>query len=585
MNIFEKIKPRFWDHKDSATGMYKYMFNFQRVWKQAALITASVAMIPIILLTIVDYQVTQKAVESAILSRTTRLVSNTRRALSFFLVERRSALHFLIDDNPVEILTNSERLNTILKNLKRNIGDFGDLGVIDHNGHLKASVGTSFKFEGVDYSNEDWYKEVVEKGTYISNVFLGFRNIPHVVIAVKKDIDNGKFIILRASLDIEQFKELLSDVKLGGLGDAFIINRKGILQTSSKYYGDVLSEYPFEIPEFSENSNVIMQRGKKHKKIIMGYAYIEETPFILIIVNPKEELMQIWYVTRLKLIGFVVVSIAVILFVVAGMTTRLVDNLYVADQRRLMALHHVEYSNKMASIGRLAAGVAHEINNPLAIINEKAGLILDIFQFKKEYNEDKRLSELIKSIITSVERCSVITRRLLRFARHTDVTVKEINLNELINEVFGFLSKEASYRCIDVIIEVGETIPEIESDRVKLQQIFLNLFNNAFAALKDGGSLKIEASYNQKREMVKVKVVDTGCGIPEDDLSKIFEPFFTTKSSSGGTGLGLSITYGLVKEIGGEIYVESKINEGTTFTIQLPLKMKKKEGENSCKSC
>ncbi|MFZ3048539.1 MAG: HAMP domain-containing sensor histidine kinase, partial [Desulfatirhabdiaceae bacterium] len=118
------------------------------------------------------------------------------------------------------------------------------------------------------------------------------------------------------------------------------------------------------------------------------------------------------------------------------------------------------------------------------------------------------------------------------------------------------------------------------SDRGKLQQIFLNLVNNAFAAMKDGGNLSIQARLMADDHQVRVAVSDDGCGISEADLKRIFEPFFTTKSSSGGTGLGLSITYGLVRELGGDILVESIVGKGTTFTVTFPLEYSEKKGES-----
>jgi signal transduction histidine kinase len=175
-----------------------------------------------------------------------------------------------------------------------------------------------------------------------------------------------------------------------------------------------------------------------------------------------------------------------------------------------------------------------------------------------------------------VERCGAITKRLLSFARHMDVTVEPINLQKIIREVLGFMGKEAEYRCIGVSVSVSDDIPEFESDRGKLQQIFLNLVNNAFAAMNDGGRLEI-AAHRKNEDAVVVTVSDNGCGIPEADLKRVFEPFFTTKSKSGGTGLGLSITYSLVQEIGGKIFVKSEVGKGTKFDITLPLKMEKKE--------
>ncbi len=235
----------------------------------------------------------------------------------------------------------------------------------------------------------------------------------------------------------------------------------------------------------------------------------------------------------------------------------------------------------MASIGRLAAGVAHEINNPLAIINEKAGLMKDLFLFKKEYKGNDMLMGLLDSIIASVARCGRITKRLLGFARHMDVSIQTVNLGEVVREVLGFLNKEAEYRCISILIEVAEDIPPIQTDAGKLQQIILNIINNAFAAMENNGHLHIVGRMEGK-DSVSLSISDDGCGISEKDLKRVFEPFFSTKTGKGGTGLGLSITYGLVEEICGKIEVKSELNKGTTFAIMLPLNIEEKEMKKSC---
>jgi len=269
------------------------------------------------------------------------------------------------------------------------------------------------------------------------------------------------------------------------------------------------------------------------------------------------------------------------MFGVIGFATFFVNNIYIADQRRIKTLHQVEYSNKLASIGRLAAGVAHEINNPLAIINEKSGLIKDIFQLRETYAEDKKLIGLVDSIHASVARCGAITKQLLSFARHMDFSFQPVHLEKIIRDVIGFLGREAEYRNIKISINVSEDIPQFESDRGKLQQVFLNLLNNAFAALSDGGNIDISAIL-VRDERIRITVEDTGCGIPEKDLKKIFEPFFSTRTNVGGTGLGLSITYSLIQEIGGTVDVNSTIDVGTRFIITVPLNAKNiKEKDNA----
>jgi signal transduction histidine kinase len=306
--------------------------------------------------------------------------------------------------------------------------------------------------------------------------------------------------------------------------------------------------------------------------LIMGYAYIPETSFILVITKHKDLLMEPWNQSRMQIIAFLVISTVVILLVVLGGITFLVNQTYLADGRRLMALHQTEYSNKMASLGRLSAGVAHEINNPLAIINEKAGLIKDLFTFTDKYSKDSKLMGLIDSVISSVDRCAEITRRLLNFARRSRTHLQDIDLSVVVSEVLDFMGKEAEYRCIAIEIDIAQDFPKFRCDPGRLQEILLNLFTNAFAAMDDGGKLSVVAR-KKKRNNIEIRVSDSGHGIPQSDISRVFEPFFSTKIGKGGTGLGLSITYGLVQELGGDIRVRSKVGEGTTFVVTLPMNL------------
>lgn len=575
MIFFEKLKPKFWDYRDVAAGPFKHLFNFRRLWALAVALTSLVALIPLISITLIDYRVTQKSVESEVLLRTARLVSNTWRPVSFFLTERRSALDFVVRDNSYNSLRDPKRLSAILENLKQGFGGFVDLGVIDSMGRQRNYAGP-YKLEGIDYSNQGWFKDVINKGVNVSDVFMGFRRTPHIIIAVRYDLPNASFYVLRATIDTDRFNELLAHLEVSGQGDSFLINKDGFLQTPSRDYGKVLDRIPLRVPAFSPKTRVYEEVYPDNKQLVIGYAYIHDTPFILMIVKQKNELMKPWQKTRFQLIGFLIASIAIIVFVVLSVATYLVNRILIADQKRIMTLHEVEYSNKMASIGRLAAGVAHEINNPLAVINEKIGLIKDLFTIKDEFKGNRKLIELVDSALSSVDRCGTITKRLLNFARHLDVKIQMVNIGEVIGDVLGFLSKEAEYRSITVSINVPGDIPQFESDRGKLQQIFLNIVNNAFAAVKDGGSIDITAK-REGADLISVTFTDDGCGIPGSDLERIFEPFFSTKTKQGGTGLGLSITYSLVQELGGSLVVHSEVGRGSSFIVTIPLKMEKKE--------
>ena len=580
MSLIDKFRPAFLSRREYVDSPFKYHLDFRNIWKWTILLTSAVALLPLILITVVDYQVTQRSIESEIQLRSSRVTSNVERTLYFFLTERRAALDFVIHTSSYEELVDAAHLAGILENLKKGFGGFVDLGVIDRRGVQLAYAGP-YDLQGKDYSRQRWFGKVQEKGIYISNVFLGYRNTPHLVVAVKSEFPGGGFFVLRATLDTERFNEVLASLELCGNGDAFIINHQGVLQTPSRFHGDVLEHLALAVPPFSERTEVYEEVEPSGEAIFVGYAYIGDTPFVLMIVQQKRLLMAPWQKTRMELIGFLAASITIILLVIFGVATYLVNNMYRVDQKRLEAFHQVEYANKMASLGRLAAGVAHEINNPLAIINEKAGLIQDIFTFGTRYVDASKLSRQVEVILESVNRCGAITRRLLRFARHMDVSLEPIDLREIVHEVLGFLNKEAEYRCIQLKVDVDGHIPPLESDRGKLQQIFLNLFNNAFAAMKDGGRLEITACSEDRRHLT-VKVADNGCGIPEKDLKRVFEPFFSTKQKDCGTGLGLSITYGLIRELGGTIEAESRVGEGTVFTITLPLEQEKKKDDRTC---
>ena len=230
-------------------------------------------------------------------------------------------------------------------------------------------------------------------------------------------------------------------------------------------------------------------------------------------------------------------------------------------------------AEKLASLGRIAAGVAHEINNPLAIVNEKAGLIQDILEMSGDSQNKEKFLNLTDGIIGSVNRCRAITHRLLGFARKMDVTIETMDLNESIREVKEFLGKEILFKSIRFEMNLMDGLPKINSDKGQIEQVFLNIMKNAIDAVEEGGLVTV--STGKKDEgTVCVSIRDNGTGIPDDKLKQIFEPFFTTKGREKGTGLGLFVSYGIMKKLGGSIIVESGVDKGTTFIIDIPVSLR-----------
>lgn len=535
------------------------------------IIMAVVTILPLFLMALINHHAYQTALKREIITPLATLVNKSKHSFELFLTERLSAVSFIASAYSFEELADQKMLSRIFRVMKLEFGGFVDLGLIDSSG-LQVSYVGPYELRGKMYKDHDWFKEVVVRGEYISDVFMGYRKFPHFVIAVRNETEAGDTLILRATIDTDKFNSLISSMGLDPSSDAFVINRSGVLQTSSRFYGKVLDSFPMQMPPKSYEANVLDRVDPEGREIFLVYSYFDSPSFVLMLVKPRGVVLKAWYTLKSEILLIFVASVLVIFLVVFKITDRLVKRIEETDRRRLWSYHEMEYTNKLASIGRLAAGVAHEINNPMAIINEKAGLIEDLIASMPSFQRKEKFLLLTESIRQSVDRCRNVTHRLLGFARRMDVEIEAIDLNEVVKEVYGFLEKEAFHRNIEVRLQLADDLPDILADHGQLQQVFLNILNNAFDAVDDGGTIVI-TSWDHNQDFLGASVQDNGIGMSEETRGRIFEPFFSSRKGYG-TGLGLSITYGIVKKLGGDIEVQSKEGEGTIFTVFLPKKAK-----------
>jgi signal transduction histidine kinase len=227
-------------------------------------------------------------------------------------------------------------------------------------------------------------------------------------------------------------------------------------------------------------------------------------------------------------------------------------------------------TERLTALGTLATGVAHEINNPLAIIQESAGWMGQLFA-KPEMSDIPRRTDFEKAldkIQSAVDRARRITSQLLAVGKTQDADIVEIHLNELVEESIDLVRKEASRKNVEILMENLIQSPIVRTDPYRLRQVFLNLITNAIHAT--GG--RITLSLQGSGDGIHVAVQDSGCGIPEENLEKIFEPFFSTKKPGQGTGMGLYVSRGIVEKLGGSLKVKSQVGKGSTFIITLPQK-------------
>jgi two-component system NtrC family sensor kinase len=220
---------------------------------------------------------------------------------------------------------------------------------------------------------------------------------------------------------------------------------------------------------------------------------------------------------------------------------------------------------KLASMGQLAAGVAHQLNNPLGTILLFSDIVL------QDLPEGTQGQEDVQMIAQEAQRAKEIVTALLNFARQQKVWAQPTALDTILHELIERARQQPAYEHIQIVEKIAPDLPQIEADPAQLPNVFANLIDNAADAMPDGGTLTIEAALSQDRQSVVVQVTDTGCGIPPENIKEVFSPFFTTKPLGQGTGLGLSIAYGIVKVHHGTIQVKSQIGEGTTFIVTLPV--------------
>lgn len=568
----ETNKSRWWaPEAEEANGK-----RYARLHRKLVFFMAAVAIVPLLLMAFVNFHLYRTSLANEVEAPLKSLVSKTKHSFELYLHERLSAVSFIAAGYSREELSDEQQLSRIFQIAKDKFSGLVDLGVIDSNGRQVAYAGP-YALKGKDYSEQAWFHETRIRGSYISNVFMGYRNVPHLAIAVEERNAQGESWILRATINTEQLDKLITLMNVSPDGDAFMVTVDGVLQTHSNLFGPVLATVSEDsLPPRSFQPVITSMTAPDNEKYIVASSFVAHPEFILIAARPVSALSGALSALRGDLIVILVGGILFIALAAYGLTNTLIKRIRIADASREKAFREIEHTHKLSSVGRLAAGVAHEINNPLAIINEKAGLMKDLLSMKHGEDYSERFILLLGGITNSVARCRTITHRLLGFARRMDVTIEEINIPDVINEVVAFMEKEAVKHSIIVEIDMPEHLQAVNSDRGQLQQVFLNLLSNAYEAVDDRGTVWIVAQ--EKENGVAVYIKDNGEGMSMHVQNHIFEPFFSTKKSKG-TGLGLAITYGIISKLGGSINVESVEGEGSVFTVFIPWKAPENEEE------
>ena len=539
-----------------------------------------VPFVPFILVLGIGYYYFTTSLESTAIASMKRIVGDHRQMIESFLRERKADLEFVVHSFRFEQLADPQELYKVFTHLQEKSVAFVDLGIFNEEGIHVAYHGP-YRLVGKDYSQEDWFKQVLRQGYYVSDIFLGYRKVPHFIIALAGE-EEGKKWVIRATIDTYMFTDLVEKVRIGKTGEAYILNQQGIFQTERRSGGNLMERDPDGIVPPSAHSEIktFVKEDSRGDEYLYATTWMKGKEWMLVVRQEEADAFRdlrsaSYMIILVSLIGGVL--IVAVAFYVTGQIIRRMETI---DTEKDELGQQLVRATRLAELGQMAAGFAHEINNPLQIMKSEQTLIDTIFSDIKERgdlkeSEDlKDLEDSMAQIKLQIDRCAKITQAILKFGRQSEPVIKDVDLLSFIPEVTSMISKKASVSGITLREQIAENTPIIHVDPSQLQQVLLNLYNNAIDAIVDrhgsqGGELTIEAGPDEDGR-VRVSVKDNGVGISPENLKKVFTPFFTTKPVGKGTGLGLSVCYGIVDSMGGVMEVESEKGVGTRFVIRLP---------------
>jgi two-component system NtrC family sensor kinase len=519
----------------------------------------------------------QQAAESRTRSALEAMVKNRKVTVDLFLAQTLRQLE-LAATLPAAELSNPARLEALLAAMRSERGAIVDLGLIGANGRHLAYVGP-YQLAANDYSGAPWFQEVMVKGRHQSDVFLGFRRFPHMVMAVKKR-EGGRDYVLRATIDSDFLSGLVREGGIESGADVFVLDRAGRYQTRYAENHRLMELAPLR-PIPLHSGVLVRASDEVGGRELVASAWLKDDSWVLVARQPVPALaIPAWpgnpTVRWVLLAGLA--AVPVLAYLVARRRMRQVRAL----EAERAALHETAaQAQKMAAVGRLAAGVAHEINNPLAIIQAQVGVLSDLLADPAPPPLPE-VRERLARIAAQVERGRKVTHRLLFFSRRVGPELEPVDVVAALEEIVGLLEKEIEASRVRLVRELEPDLPLIRSSLAQIQQVFLSLINNALDAVSDGGLVRLRARRADRG--VEVTVADDGPGIPPRDLPRVFEPFFSTKSDKDGhTGLGLAICQETMRGLGGRISVESGPEGGAAFIVWFPPEAEGSPGGPQCR--
>jgi two-component system NtrC family sensor kinase len=544
----------------SPSGDYPY---FRSLWNLAVVALLAAAFLPLLLFGSVIYVYTTGALKQNAIAAIRLQVQDHRTVIDQFLAERASDLRLLAANVGFANLTSAGGLGRAYRSLQHELACFTDLGVIDSEGNHRAYVGP-YDLMARNYRDTFWFRPTAEKGLFISDVYLGYRQVPHFIIAVKQQDADG-FWILRATVDAEFFERFIAASAGDFKAEAYLVNRAGVHQSRSRSVGAPMETSPFK-PITPFDGIRIEERGER----IFAMAWQKTVPWVSIVeMNRADIFADLDRTHWICLITFCIGALLIVPTVLLT-TNNLVRRLE-SKRRDLRFLdQQLQHASRMASAGRLAQGALEDLTDSLANIYSASQWLRELWNQRPQAEPDpEEVAGTLDQIDAEVHRSEKAVQRGLDLSRPSAGPVRiDLNVHELIGELLELMRRDLHFKRIRVKRVSPDPAATVCSDPDGLRQVLQNLVSNAVAATPEGSQIEVGSRVEAGR--LRLTVIDSGPGIPAKDFEKIFEPLYTTRPA--GLGLGLSISRTIVERLGGTLSARNEPGRGAAFTVELPLK-------------
>ncbi|MCF8067666.1 MAG: hypothetical protein K9L30_03670 [Desulfobacterales bacterium] len=533
---------------------------FRRTWKKVVMALLVSSFVPLILIGGGLYYYFACELKQKTLDSLKTEVIQHNKSIDRFLSERIVALKLISEQQTLAELALPGRIQSVFQSLHRQFPCFEDIGIIDAQGKHNAYVGP-YSLLTANYKNAPWFKSVMAREIFVSDIFMGFRNVPHFIVAVKQNSDGSEWII-RVTINVNIFDNMVSEITGDRKGDTYLINTNGLFQTRPKIGGELMAQSQLSAIEPFDGIRTI-ENGKS----IILTTWQKQVPWICVVQMERKELFKTLHQTR---------NIAILVFLMGGflmvLTILLTTNYLVSrleSKKRIILildkqLRHISY---ISSAMELSNSFFQEINDTLANIDITATWLQDLTEPEKT----KEIKDGMAQIKSQVAQSRKAMDRFLQFIRPGESIITDIDINKVLDNLTEILGKELHLRNIRIKKEFQPSLPVIRSDRTKIRQVFQNIVLNAISAIGSDGEITLVTQYGENE--ITISITDNGPGIEADSLKSIFEPLYTTKPE--GTGLGLPICLDILEKLGGTIRADSGPEKGTFFIIALPLEFEK----------